>query len=194
MAGLLGNPSTVFEADGTNFPDAISAGWAAAEQGGAVLLTHGSSQNPETAAYIAAHPGTHWAIGGPSAAADPAATPIVGLDRFDTAAKTAAEFANHANWIGVASGAAFPDALTGGPEVAAHHGAMLLANPSAPLPTATQNYLFNQRSFITIATLFGGTGALGQDVYNAVLHALGQTGSSGNQTPTPIPPPPPGTT
>ena len=30
VAGVLGNPATVFEADGTNFPDALSAGTAAA--------------------------------------------------------------------------------------------------------------------------------------------------------------------
>ncbi len=41
VAGVLGNPAIVFEADGTNFPDALSAGTAAAAVGGAILLTAG---------------------------------------------------------------------------------------------------------------------------------------------------------
>ena len=42
VAAALGNPTTVFEADGTNFPDALSAGTAATQQGAVVLLTSGS--------------------------------------------------------------------------------------------------------------------------------------------------------
>ena len=69
VAAALGNPNIVFEADGTNFPDALSAGSAAAEAGGVVLLTAGSGQSAPTAAYLAAHPSAkRYAIGGPAAA------------------------------------------------------------------------------------------------------------------------------
>ena len=43
VAGAIGNPGTVLLATGTNFPDALSAGPAAAHLGGAVLLTNGST-------------------------------------------------------------------------------------------------------------------------------------------------------
>ena len=51
----LGNPATVFEATGLGFADALSGGAAAAEAGGAVLLTNGSAQAADTAAYLSAH-------------------------------------------------------------------------------------------------------------------------------------------
>ena len=42
VAGALGNPTTVFEATGLNFPDALAGGPAAIEDGAAILLTNGS--------------------------------------------------------------------------------------------------------------------------------------------------------
>src|SRR5664279_2907372 len=84
VADALGDPGVVLLATGTNFPDALAAGVAAVKAGGVVLLTNGSTLPAETSAYLSAHPGTVYAIGGPAAAADPAATAIVGADRFDT--------------------------------------------------------------------------------------------------------------
>ena len=93
VASTLGNPGTVFEADGTNFPDALSAGSAAAQAGGVVLLTAGSAQSGPTAAYLAAHPtAKRYAVGGPAAHADPAAQAFVGGDRFATSVLVAQAF------------------------------------------------------------------------------------------------------
>jgi putative cell wall-binding protein len=57
VAGAMGNPTTVFEATGLNFPDALAGGPAAIKSGGVILLTDGSSQSTATAAYLADHPG-----------------------------------------------------------------------------------------------------------------------------------------
>ncbi len=93
IADALGDPTTVFEATGLNFPDALAGGPAAIMSGAAILLTNGSTQAPATAAYLAAHTGgTHYALGGPAAAADPGATSIVGTDRYATAARVADTF------------------------------------------------------------------------------------------------------
>src|SRR6185437_16107472 len=92
VADALGDPGTVLLATGTNFPDALAAGPAAAHLGGVVLLTGGSQLPPATAAYLAAHPGTVYAIGGPAATAAPTATAVFGSDRYATAADVAARF------------------------------------------------------------------------------------------------------
>jgi hypothetical protein len=83
VAGQLGNPNTVFEATGLNFPDALSGGPAAVISQAAVLLTNGPTQAQATATYLAAHAGVvRYALGGPAAAADPAAIALVGADVF----------------------------------------------------------------------------------------------------------------
>ena len=65
VAKALGSPTTVLLATGTNFPDALAAGPAAAHVHGAILLTNGSTVPTETASYLAgAH--TTYAIGGPA--------------------------------------------------------------------------------------------------------------------------------
>ena len=91
IAGALGDPSTVFEATGLDFPDGLSAGAAAAEAHGVVLLTNGSAPAAATVDYLDAHPGQDYAIGGPAAQADPSATPLAGPDRYATAIAGRAE-------------------------------------------------------------------------------------------------------
>jgi hypothetical protein len=68
VAGVLGNPATVFEATGINFPDALSGGPAAVANTAAILLTDGAVQAPATAAYLVAHASMRYALGGPAAA------------------------------------------------------------------------------------------------------------------------------
>ena len=52
----LNNPSTLLVADGVNFPDALTAGAAAAQVKGAVLLSAGSSPVSITSSYISTRP------------------------------------------------------------------------------------------------------------------------------------------
>ena len=127
IAGVLGDPPTVLLATGLDFPDGLSAGAAAASQAGAVLLTDGSAQAAETGAYLAAHANdTVFAVGGPAAGADPAATPLAGSDRFATAVTVAMKFFSAPTAVGFASGLDFPDALAGGAGIGAAHGPLLL--------------------------------------------------------------------
>lgn len=159
-----GSPAAVLEATGTRFPDALAAGAAAAKAGAVVLLTDGPVQSPETANYLAAHPGgPHYAIGGPAARADPSATPVVGSDRFATSTAVAARFFPSPGEIGLASGVAFPDALAGGAHIGAKGGPVILVPASGPLPASLRSYLSAQTS-ATGAFLYGGTSAVGADV------------------------------
>jgi hypothetical protein len=177
IAQQLGNPTTIFEATGLNFPDALSAVPAAVKVHGAILLTDGTTQAPETASYLAAHLGDiRYAIGGPLAAfgADPTATPIYGQDLFGTSAAVASSFFPGASVFGVATGLNFPDALGGGVFMATggRLGPMLLVNTNTPLPPPIAAYLG------TLATgrpgfVFGGPLVVAPGVLTALQAALG---------------------
>ncbi len=172
VAAALGSPSTVFLATGINFPDALSAGPAAANAHGVVLLTDGSTLPAAVKAYLTAHPGTVYAVGGPAVAADPAATPLQGADRYATAAAVAAAIFSAPTSVGLASGETFPDALSGG-AYQAHAGGPILLTAAASLPGATSSYLTGAKSTITSADIFGGTTALSASVQSAIAAALG---------------------
>lgn len=173
IAERLGYPSVIFEATGLGFADALSAVPAAIARRGAILLTLGNVQAPETAAYLAAHPpAVRYAIGGPYAAAgaDPTATPIYGLDLFDTSAAVATTFFPDARTFGAATGLDFPDALSGGvfmgtpPRV----GPVLLVRPILPLPASIDTYLAARATITTHGYVFGGPLAVGDDVVDAL--------------------------
>ena len=177
IATALDEPSTIFEATGLDFPDALSAVPAAINAHGAILLTDGAVQAPETAAYLLAHaPLIRYAIGGPAAAAgaDPQATPVYGLDEYGTSGAVASTFFPHAASYGAATGVIYPDALSGGVFMATggRLGAMLLVNPAAPLPAPISVYL----AFLAPGTpgyVFGGPLAVGGDVLAALQAAVG---------------------
>ena len=172
IAEQLGNPATIFEATGLNFPDALSAVPAAIVRGAAILLTEGSVQAPETAAYLAGHPGdVRYAVGGPLAAfgADPSATGVYGQDLYGTSAAVASTFFAQASVFGAATGANFPDALSGGVFMGTpgRVGPMLLVEASLPLPAAVATYLDGDAS-LGSGYLFGGPLAVGTAVAAAL--------------------------
>ncbi len=169
----LNNPTNLFVADGTNFPDALGAGAAAAKNGGAVLLSNGSSPIAFTSNYIASRPSLSLTtVGGPAATAYPAGQAVVGVDRYDTSAQLAARFFPTPGTIGLASGTNFPDALAGGAHIARFSGPMLLTDPSA-LPTVIQAYLTAKASSIAGGFLYGGPSAVSDSVRLAAQAAIG---------------------
>ena len=175
VANQLGNPSTVFEATGLFFADALSAEPAAIHAGGAILLTNGTSQAAETAAYLAAHPpSTRYAIGGPAAAfgADPSATPVYGADEYGTSAAVATTFFPTAKVYGAATGLDFPDALAGGVYMATggRLGPVLLVNTNTPLPGPISGYL-NTLAVGTSGYIFGGPAAVAEPSVDEALQA-----------------------
>ena len=173
IANALGDPHTVFEVDGTNFPDALSAGPAAAITHGAVLFTAGTSAAAPTTAYLAAHPDdVRYAVGGPAATADSSAAKLVGVDRYQTSMMVAQAFFNSPSVVGVASGLKFPDALSGGPAAALAGGPLILVPPDGPLPTSTQSYLSQIASSVLSGWVFGGTPSVSTLVANEVAQSL----------------------
>jgi hypothetical protein len=177
VAGVLGNPTTVFEATGINFPDALSGGPAAVARGAAILLTDGSTQAPATAAYLSAHASTRYALGGPAAAADPAATPIVGADRYATSAAIASKFFGSATSLGIATALNFPDALAAGPDLGAKGAPLLLVPPASPLNGAYAPYVYAVGPAVTVGEVFGGSSAVGDDIVVELQDALSAAGA-----------------
>ena len=116
-----------YVATGSNFPDALAAGAAAAERGGPVLLVAGTSVPSSTATELARlRPGTIRVIGGPGVVSDGVldtlrgyatsgvAQRLSGANRYATAAAVSADtFAPNVPAAYVATGANFPDALAG---------------------------------------------------------------------------------
>ncbi len=168
----LHDPSTVFEATGTNFPDAVAAGAAAAAVHGAILLTDGSEPAPETTAYLKAHRGTQRvAVGGPAATADPSALGLVGSDRYATALLLANRyFGTSPEVAGIASGTNWPDALSGGSRVGSFDGPLLLSDP-ATLPSSVGAFLATHRESLESVEIYGGDEAVASQVN---LEALAQ--------------------
>jgi len=177
IAQQLGNPTTIFEATGTGFQDALSAVPAAIATSGAILLTDGPVEPLVTGLYLLSHPGdTRYAIGGPLAAAgaDPGATAVYGQDIFGTSAAVATKFFPGSKTYGAATAVNFPDALAGGVFMATggRSGPVLLVNPSAPLPSSISSYLGTLAAGAT-GDVFGGPLAVGPDVLAALRSAVG---------------------
>jgi len=168
IANTLGNPTTVFEASGVNFPDALSAVPAAVVTRGAILLTNGSSQVSATASYMTAHAGSHYAVGGPSSWADPSAIALAGSDRYATSEAVALAFFPSAAGAGVASGVSFPDALAAGPVSGISGDPILLVPTSGALPEPIGAYLSTRVGTLGSVQAFGGPTVISDDVLHEV--------------------------
>jgi putative cell wall-binding protein len=172
IAGAMGNPTTVFEASGVNFPDALSAVPAAVANHGAILLTDGTTPAAATSAYLKAHATTRYAIGGPAAYADPSAIGIAGADRYATSDAVALAFFPDTTGVSVASAATFPDALAAGPVAGGASQPVLLVPPSGALPEPVTSYLATHANTITSVHAFGGTTAITDAVLTELSTAL----------------------
>jgi putative cell wall-binding protein len=172
VAETVGGNGPVLLATGSDFADALTAGPAAAHNSGVVLLTDGTTMPASVTAYLTTHSGKVFAIGGQAAAADPHAAAVVGDDRYATAVDVATKFFTAPDSVGVASGATFADALSGGAYLA-HLGAPLLLSTPSALSASSVSYLASVKGSVRTAFMFGGTSAVSDTVDTAVTTALG---------------------
>ena len=129
IADALRSASTVYLAIGSNFPDALAAGPAAASLGGAVVLVDGGASTVDAATLrMIAGLGVRDVrlVGGRAAMSagiqsqlehlyPGKVTRYAGADRYDTAAQiVAAAWPGAVDQVLLASGANFPDALAAG--------------------------------------------------------------------------------
>lgn len=142
-----GRPQLVFATTGLNFPDGLAAGATAGGYWGTVVLTRDASVPAPVRDYVNEMLGLDVpviAVGGPAARATavPWTGDIVGADRYQTAGMIADYFWAEPSTtdddpvvIGLATGLNWPDALSGGANVAG--GGPLLLTRTDALPSAT---------------------------------------------------------
>lgn len=171
VADELDQVDNLLVATGLNYPDALSAGAAAAAVNGAILLTSDDTVPTATANYLAASGADRVAIGGPASRALPDAPAIVGASRTQTAVLVANAYFQSPTVFGVASATNFPDALAGGADIGRAGGPLLLTSPSA-LSADVADWI--TATDPQAARLYGGTGAVTQTVRNDIARLLGE--------------------
>lgn len=177
-----------YVATGAVFPDALSAGPAAAHNGGPVLLT----TRDQLPAVIASElsrlkPQRIVVVGGPASVSDAvltalqqyttgSVTRIGGPDRYAVAAGvSAATFGAGVKVAYVATGTVFADALSAGPAVAQSDGPVLLTMPTQLPDPIVKELIRLKPAKIVVA---GGPAS----VSDAVLAQLKQYATSGSVT------------
>lgn len=175
QAELLPDADVVFLATGRDFPDALSAGPAAAKVNGAILLTDGDKLPASTVAAIRRmRPRAIYALGGNAAVSEAAfreaqslapnaiAQRLSGADRYQTSLAISKKFfGNNPSKRYVASGQKYPDALAGG-ALAGREKAPLILVPNNPY---SPNVSYG-RNALTI--VLGGRSAISDAMYQAL--------------------------
>ena len=178
-----------YVATGASFPDALAAGPAATLAGGPVLLTARSSVPSATKAELSrVRPQKIYVLGGTSAVGNGVLSELRayatsgqverlgGADRYATAAAVSAQsFGSGVPVVYVATGASFPDALSGGVAAGRKKGPVLLVSKGS-VPTATVREL--RRLKPAKIHVLGGTSV----VSGAVLSHLRSFAHSGTVT------------
>jgi putative cell wall-binding protein len=198
IAHAMGDPAHAVVARGDDFADALSAGPLAADLFGtvthptayvpaAIVLSDGRTLDADTKAYLhgrftGGSGQSVIAVGGGAAqalatvpgfdetSANRNSGQLSGSDRYETARKVADLFeaAYPDAPVGVATGTAYPDALTGGAYMASVGGALLLTDPKVPSdPMAAA---LRQRADATSDVyVFGGENAIAQAVFAGIV-------------------------
>ncbi|XEO20858.1 pullulanase-type alpha-1,6-glucosidase [Buchananella felis] len=169
----------VFLANGMDYADSLAAGPTAARHGGIVLLTRAAQLPPATRAYLAAHSSLPVvAVGGLPAQSLRGShyvsginlMPVVGADRYATAALLVQRFHSAPSALVVASGATFADGLPGTALAANLRAPLLLSRPTALSPEVA-SYL-TATSTVRRVELLGGTTTLHPAVESALERLL----------------------
>jgi len=166
--------TTVYIANGENFPDALSGGPSAGSVSAPLLLSRANALPEETASALAVfRPSRVVILGGEAsitsqlertikASTGVSITRLAGADRYETSAKIVEAQQGLSNEVlYVSSGAEFPDALSSGPVARSKNAAMLLINPEG-LSASTQATLraLAPRRIVMV----GGPGALSRTI------------------------------
>jgi len=175
-----GFAGSAFLVRGDQFADALAASPLAYGNGVPILLTSATTLSSATSAAIKALGIDDIAIiGGTSAVSasvqtavaalpgTPAVQRVSGSDRYVTAYEVA-EFGLDnglctTDFVGVATGADFPDALGGGIAAGENGGVLLMTSPTK-LASVWTSFLTDECSPSTIAQVFGGTSAISNAV------------------------------
>ncbi|MDQ0857212.1 cell wall-binding repeat-containing protein [Bacillus sp. V2I10] len=172
IAKKLGSATKkAFIANGSNFPDSLSASAVAARQGSPILLVKKTGVPVSVKNYVNGFTKS-YVIGGTGVIASGTASQlpyperIAGANRYDTSAKVATKFASFsASRALLVSGKTYADALTGSIYAAKQNIPMLLTNQST-LP-AEIGKLIDTKNVQTV-TVIGGSSAISNSVLTSI--------------------------
>lgn len=172
----------VFIATGAAFPDALAGGPAAARLGGPVLLVRKDGVPRAVKDEIQRlKPKNIYVLGGPDVVRPTVlgdlrqltsgrVARLHGENRYETAAQVSRSlWTSRLSTVFVASGASFPDALSGG-AAAAHLDAPLLLTAPHGLPSATRTELARLKP--SRVYVLGGSAAVAPDVVTGIKNVL----------------------
>lgn len=168
--------SALVVADGNAFQAALVGGAAAPRLGAALLLSNGASPHPATDAVLGDRGLDARTVGAVavqaypdlqtlSAAAEPAAMSVQVAQALDTAVGAPP------GTVGVANLVTFPDGLTGGVNIGAQGGPLLLT-AQQQLSPEVGTYLTDNAPSIGLAYLYGGDAAIAPAVRDAITTAI----------------------
>lgn len=179
-------PAGTLVVSGTSWADGVSASALAYAKGYPVLLTPGTGLSQYARAFLIQHPTSTILVGGTavlsgavatavSSATGKSVTRVSGADRYATSAALAERCISSEAFtltdVYLATGASYPDALTGGALAGKLAKPMLLTAPSS-VPGGTKSFLTRHRLAISKLHLFGGTSAIsaaGASALDAVM-------------------------
>lgn len=178
------NVPVVYIANGLNFPDALSAGPAAAAEGGPLLLTEPNSLPSSVRAELnRLNPTTIVIVGGSSVVSGSVASAlgsyadtvvrIGGANRYETSRLIAQRgisrgFFTTGKQVWVATGANYADALSAGAAAASARVPILLVDGTASsIDSATRTFLSSTLR-PTVARIAGGTAVVSNGVKSAI--------------------------
>ncbi|KYG59384.1 Ig-like domain-containing protein [Planococcus maritimus] len=162
----------VVVANGLNFPDVLSVSPYAAKNGVPILLTRTDRLPGETEQALEDY-SSSLVIGETGVVSEevydelPDPTRYGGETRYETGAEIATRLMTGTDLAYIATGRDFPDALTGSVLAAKDDSPILLVRPNK-IPNATNKLLPNYADF----TIFGGTGAVSDEVKDALDEEL----------------------
>jgi len=190
MVELGADPGSAFVVSGANFADALAVSPYAFSRQIPILLTRPDALPDTMREFITANSVNDVVVaGGTGAVSAGVASTLDGLnggavsvyraggaDRYATAALVARHCIDTRGWgswqyVGIATGALFPDALSGGAAVGTRGGALLLTQPGA-LVEATRSAIDDNSTTVKLSLVFGGTGAVSDAVKSAVAAAM----------------------
>lgn len=179
-----GLSATCFLARGDTFPDALALSPFAFSQSIPILLTRPTAMPAVTANVIDELGFDEMLIAGDTSAVSLPASAVAGLsrveraggaDRYETAAEVAAYGVSRGwgawTFVGVATGANFPDGLAGGVGTGANDGVLLLTPPMS-LSGFTAGAITDNADVIENVEIFGGPSAVSASVHDSISELL----------------------
>lgn len=179
--------ATAYVATGLTFPDALAASPISAKTGWPILLTKPAALMPGPAAALRDLKIKNVVILGGTNSVTPAVetqlrkmgisvTRIADTNRYNTAIRIARHGAGLGvglSWdkLGIASGSAFADALSGG-AAQGRTGALMVLTPGAALDPGVRALLVENRAVITKTRVFGGIKTITKQTRAALASVL----------------------